>query len=642
MGNPQYSGLMELLVSMVFTTWEDRCKSERLNKKIRRRCQCESDAICQFGPGHKYKKFNVLIQVLMLVGPWLTTWEDWRKIERLNKAIYEWCHSEEAAICLFELWQERTMSLSEMRRLQNSNTDFLAREKCFENPIPFLGHLSVRRGCSSNKHGKEVMDDAETKGNLYRSLLNLYEIEEEILGNAHGKDSQVINGDPLPLFGVNQWLIIDFDTFNDSHSNCIPPYYHLRFAVPKGLNIVVHIGSPSPHHPKYLEDWIAETCEAVGRAAALGLNGLLTYDYCHQRVVLQILESFVRALEEENEGMFESPLEILSISIAKGCNGIGSRRHMGFSEDLCRLLPRLEQQFVHGKLRNLKYLSIGCKRAENVSNNFSCLTKVPCVCPNLQVLELVWHSTSNHAVNTQWPGNVCGPQNCILSKDVVLCDVNKDIGNIAAIYLHDNEPNPTSCCVGKSSTHFLEGVKYDFFRSLRVLVCTSEQQCQNEMLHALVHGCPNLQSLQIQASSLLKIQRSEWYALVKRLFVLILGDVIKLSDPVNPHTRLFNTKVGIFPEGCELRALIMVCDDVDEEGSFHLLSWLEGLLDIKDVHLPKLAYLNVIFRDANDTSLTEVKPQGILKDRFRKKSVDLRFLCADNDVQHIVEYKACL
>ncbi len=132
--------------------------------------------------------------VLRLIGPLLTTWEDWCKLERLNKAIREWCHSEDAAICLFELWRECTMSLSEMRRLQNYNTAFLAIEKYFDNPIPFLGGSGIYRGYTGVQG---------IRGSLYRSLLELSELQEKVVGNAFRKGSHIRRG-PLPILGGSQ------------------------------------------------------------------------------------------------------------------------------------------------------------------------------------------------------------------------------------------------------------------------------------------------------------------------------------------------------------------------------------------------------------------------------------------------------
>ncbi len=54
-------------------------------------------------------KPHMLVTVLKFVGPWLS-WGDWQNVEMLNKAINKWCQSEDAAMSLFGLWQERTMS----------------------------------------------------------------------------------------------------------------------------------------------------------------------------------------------------------------------------------------------------------------------------------------------------------------------------------------------------------------------------------------------------------------------------------------------------------------------------------------------------------------------------------------------------
>eukprot|EP01084_Bolivina_argentea_P302154 521498_1 len=114
-------------------------------------------------------KSEKLIQVLRYVGPWLA-WQDWRKLEKLNKVIREWCHSEDAAISLFGLWQERSMSLHEVgRRLEMSVYNAFN----FENIIPFLGFTGTY-----DVYG-DVLEGTAT---LYRSLLQLSDLEKQIVG----------------------------------------------------------------------------------------------------------------------------------------------------------------------------------------------------------------------------------------------------------------------------------------------------------------------------------------------------------------------------------------------------------------------------------------------------------------------------
>ncbi len=532
-------------------------------------------------------RMRELKEGLMLIGPWLTTWEDWCKLERLNKAIREWCHSEDTAICLFGLWRERTMSLSEMRRMHNYSTAFLAIEKYFDNPIPFLGGSDIYRG---------VTDVEGIRGSLYRSLLELSELEEKVVGNAFRKDSR-IRRDPLPIMGSNQWLLIDWDNIIDSQSNCIPPYYCLKFAVPKGLKVVLARSYPVRGS---LRGRIKRTCKAVGRAAALGMSGLILYDHSRS-IVVQVLDSFVCALQEQKEGEFESPLEILSIPIA----GEGFKSNEAIAMRLRDVLRSLGHQFVLGKLRSLKYLNMGCVTSENDANGFG-LMKVPYGCPNLQVLELGWHSGLENPLKFQWPDNVCGPHNCLDFSDIDPFPVGKAFPRVTGIH-GDLE--------SFDSKRFVTFMKKGLFPSLRVLMCNG-QMLEKGMAGALAISCPALRFLQIDMSDLGTNGHADWCDLLKRLFVLVMNCFKR------PQT-IFET--GSCPECCELRVLTIVYKDLCKDWYHDLLLWLEELLNIIDICLPKLASLNVIFVKTYHNSSTEVERRGNLKYRFRQKSVDLRF-----------------
>ncbi len=159
-----------------------------------------------------------LRKVLMLIGPWLT-WENWRKLERLNKVIHKWCRPEDAAISLFGLWQECTMSLSEMQRRMDPYDCFLLFESAFDNPVPFLGSLANEFNFLSHE---------SESGVLYRSLLELPDFGEKIVGNAF-RECNRIRRDPLPILRCNnQWLLINCNDTNGLEMNGIPPYYLLE------------------------------------------------------------------------------------------------------------------------------------------------------------------------------------------------------------------------------------------------------------------------------------------------------------------------------------------------------------------------------------------------------------------------------
>ncbi len=84
---------------------------------------------------------SYILRVLPLVGWWLS-WQDWRNVEKVDKATHEWCQSEEATISLFGLWQERSKSLFEItpQLWDLSAQSGLHPDTCFDkNQIPFLG-----------------------------------------------------------------------------------------------------------------------------------------------------------------------------------------------------------------------------------------------------------------------------------------------------------------------------------------------------------------------------------------------------------------------------------------------------------------------------------------------------------------------
>ncbi len=105
-------------------------------------------------------KSQRLTTVCKLVGPRLS-WQDWYKLEKLNKIIRKWCHSEDAAIGLFGLWQKRTMSLYEVeRRLRLKGFRYGFN---FESARPFV----------------EFFSPLIAHKLLYRSLLELSDLEKK-------------------------------------------------------------------------------------------------------------------------------------------------------------------------------------------------------------------------------------------------------------------------------------------------------------------------------------------------------------------------------------------------------------------------------------------------------------------------------
>ncbi len=130
-----------------------------------------SDKVITHQSGDKSQR---LTAALNLVGPWLS-WQDWCKLEKLNKIIREWCHSEDASIGLFGLWQERTMSQYEAKRQLHRSSDAGFN---FESPSPFLGLTSPYTGYAY----------------VYRTLLQLSDLERKIVENASCTNWCVRNG----------------------------------------------------------------------------------------------------------------------------------------------------------------------------------------------------------------------------------------------------------------------------------------------------------------------------------------------------------------------------------------------------------------------------------------------------------------
>ncbi len=522
------------------------------------------------------RKSQRLIIVLRLVGPWLITWQDWCKLQKLNKVIREWCHSKDAAIGLFGLWQERSMSLHEVgRRLEMSVYNAFN----FENPIPFLGFTHTYHG---------YVHVLEGTASMYRSLLELSNLEKKIVGSASGT-GRCVRSDPLPIKGGagDQWLLIDCSDLEKT--DCIPPYYHLKFAVSKGLKILLIDTKIYPFNdPSGCRE---EIYIAVGRAAALGLNGLIVCNY-DPIVVVKVLESLVSTLQEQKEGEFQSPLEILSLPYLG--RRLGNKKVYNTAvRDGC-VLPSLIDEFVLGKLRNLKYLDLDYVDTKGKAENFG-LREVLYACPNLQVLELGWCAKYEYLQNFQLPDNVCGPHNCI---DFAFVDPFTSWKDPHVIGIYGTNYS--------SKREFSTFLKMNSFSSLRVLVCGGPME-DEEVAGALAINCPALRFLEIDYSDLYRWY-TDWHELLQRLFVLILNVPCERVMP-GPYPFRF------FPKDCELKVLTMKGGN-----DLELLLWLEELLNIIDVFLPKLLLLNVIFEEYYD----EAGRRGNLKYRFNQKSVDLR------------------
>ncbi len=414
------------------------------------------------------------------------------------------------------------------------------------------------------------------------------------MGKAVHDCSSVRRRDSLPIMGNgDKWLVINCAlTYGGLETNCIPPYYYINFAVPKGLKIVLVGDNPDPY--KHIKGWRVETYKAVGRAAALGLSGLIVYDY-NVRAAIHILKSFVSALQEQKEGEFESPLEILSLHRTDG----GPLRRL-----LSRTLCNLREQFALGKLRNLKHLNMGCVSTEEHAEDFG-LREVPYACPDLQILELGWgYNEYEYPAKFQCPDNVYGSHNCLELNDILPFPVGKTFPQLTGIYtiLYDQHDR------------FATFTKEGSFPSLKVLICGGQMR-EKGLAGALAIGCPALRFLQIDASDLYVDCHVDWHGLLKRLFVLIV-------HCFEPPRLIFETgslilETDLFPVDCELRAMTIVYS-----GPFHyIMLCLEELLRIKNMCLPKLEWLNVVMLSREHVP-SETEWLENLKRQFGQKLID--------------------
>ncbi len=305
-------------------------------------------------------------KVLKFIGPWLS-WQDWRYVEKLDKATHKWCHSDDVAISLFGLWQERSKSLFEIiQQLWDlSSLSGLTPDSCFDNnQIPFLGSfynlVLFPRGAGNGSV-------------LYRSSLELSDLEEKIVEHGAHKGTSCVRNDPLPIRKDDQWLLIS-DSHDHLKTDCIPPYYFLKIAVPKGLKIVLSI--PYIGGSRY---WTAETFAAVGRAVALGATSLIVYEYGANDFV-KLLYPFFSKLKEQKKGEF---VALESLSLHSSVTSYEGKPRKELSNGMVSLA-------LH-TLRSLKYLRLAFAKRQSLAEGFV-LRSLPYTCPELKVLELGEHS----------------------------------------------------------------------------------------------------------------------------------------------------------------------------------------------------------------------------------------------------------
>ncbi len=541
-------------------------------------------------------KVSHMLKVLRLVGPWLT-WRDWRILEKLkNEAIREWCHSDDAATSLFGLWQEHTESLVEIAHHLWDLKEWSYRppNHYSNNQIPTFVGLFVN---NSTDGGNVVHLDPTVRFAMYRSSLELSNLEQKIAGNAIHEGSSCVKNDHLPMRGGDRWLHIT-TTSGPKWEDSIPPYYYLKRAAPNGLKIVLDVGQEL--------GWMRKTIEAVGRAAALGLSGLIVYG--SQSVLSQVLEYLVSALQDQMEGEFSSPLEFLAFHPLPLKN---EYTDVGYERAKCAL----RDQFALRKLRNLKYLNMsaygpGYFNSEYNSEDID-LEHLPYACPNLQVLDMGDYyqrhnrgifSAYRYPLSLRWPDDAYGPHNLVLLEGIDPFLKWKTCPSVTGILLtsHDHERED-----------IITSLRNGLFPSLKVLLCDlcvrgetySRLFSANEhgLLDALAIGCPNLRFLQIFLEDLYTCGAA-CHGLLKKLLILVV-----ICDKLEPII-----EKRFFPENCEMRVLTIHCF-----GIYNIRLCLEGFMNIVDECLPKLEKLNVIY------SIREQSFPKWLKDQFTLKSIDL-------------------
>ncbi len=527
-------------------------------------------------------KPHMLATVLKFVGPWLS-WGDWRNVEMLNKAINKWCQSEDAATSLFGLWQERTVSLHKIGKWLSRERNVGHFEFDFINPIPFMGRLFPFAGVS--------------RDSLYRSILELSDLEEKVVRNALNEGS-CVRIDSLPIRGDDQWLLIDCDFIIEKDEYCIPPYYFLERAVPKGLKIVVvNFGANSG-----FLSCVRKISKAVGRAAALGLEGLIIY-YRGGLFTSKVSKSFISALQEKKDGEFESPLEILAV-YHYDLDLLGRRNYFYRRDDFKSFSSNMMYGIRSGKLRNLKYVKTNTVELSELVKQYLPSWNLSYTCPNLQVLDLGQMTDCDFQPSFQWPDNVYGPHNCY----VHMFDNYRGVKT--------NDSSLLGLCIAIIDECFVTYLIKGLFSSLRVLIYADLRYIMHHgplqgFGRALSIGCPALRFLEIVNEFLCVDWPTDWHGLFKRLLVLIV--ICRDSDPI------FDT--AFFPEGCELRVLTIRLHDSDNNE----LSWLEKLLNIIDICLPKLVNLNIVWTFRLRTTLFATLRNYI--SQFRQKSVNLVFIC---------------
>ncbi len=539
-------------------------------------------------------KSQRLIKALRFVVPWLA-WQDWRTIEQLNRVICEWCRSKDAATGLLILWREHTMSLFEVGRHLKSERF----RSAVEPPLPFLGY-------SPRNYQFDIEDGMWA---VIRSLSQLSVLETHIVENAPCSGSTCVRNDSLQIYGGggDKWLYIN--CFDLGETSCILPYFHLKFAVPKGLKIA--LSDENCYHRHNPSGCKKECYKVVGRAAALGLSGLVVY-YSNPIVALHVLEAFVTALQEQQEGEIVLPLEVLSFpSCLENLNNsprLKRYRHV---------VTSLRDQIVLGKLRNLKYINFGFLNSKEITEDFG-LREVQQACPKLQTLEIgrYWERDHDYVRGDELPNNVLGPHTCTdyTSFDALSERTEKNLKLIGIFGVNESRNHKVSPFGGDNT-----------FSSLNVLLC-NEKIKNRRVVRDIAINCPALRFLQTDFSDL-GYWCADGYEVLKMLFVLAIAmEWFDYTDKGHPDLPFCG-----FPEGCELKAMTIYLNCHSDD-----MLRLDELLDIIDVRLPKLVLVNVVFYNYHDMpedfwlSCEQRERLGKLEYLFMEKSIDLRFAYQSN------------
>ncbi len=474
------------------------------------------------------------------------SWADWECLSAVDLAMREWRDSKEASKSLWGLWDE------------------LSRK-----PHPYF---SPRYDLDSR------MDSRYTFSELHVQEWRLLAVEESLKGGdacCGGLNCSLCR----PTVADN-WLVIRAEDALDLSR--VPPYFMLPLAVPKELKLhfigpgeLNYYPPPGPgiHSVIHDHDTLNQRLlPAVGKAAALGLNGLVLT--CNENQASIVLNNFLSTLQ------------------TLGCGGISPLQTLSFSSQITRwtvprcLVDRLASAIVeHCRLPALRYLKF------DLLEWVSSLHRVPIVCRSLRVFEM--GELFRYPSDFRWALSENGACNLMTLRDMQPFSECKIL------------PHLCTLCIG-FNYNIIPAIKAGLFPALRSFnyspaFALTGHEAQEEnisfypgLVHALAVGCRNLKCLCINAPKRVMAELEEGgdpecQRLLKRLVKL--GAVTMIARPgLHLDIKL--------PVGCELKELI-IGDAMDWMTA---QSCLESLLEIQPTHVPHLK--SIVLHGPNEADWT--------------------------------------